>query len=95
MNGITASRRLSVPLTESDERDLVWVRENMHILITRDLVQTNPSDAQLVRALIALGLEQLRERELAEGYAALAEDYDNAAARRIARRRRPITADDE
>lgn len=90
----TKSRRLPVPLTEHDDAELALLRADSHLEdvvgLTRDA-----SDAALVHAVFELGLRQVREARLDLAYRALAVEYDDASAREVARRRRPLTGDDE
>lgn len=87
------TRRLSVPLSEHDDAELARLRST-ETLETLGLAPS-ASDAALVHAVFDLGLRQLRERRMESAYAELALTYDDATARNVARRRRPLSADDE
>jgi hypothetical protein len=90
------ARRLPVPLTERDEYELAVLRSEYQPLIQQMLgVPDSPSDAALVHAVFDLGLQQIREARRNAAYAALAATYDDRTSRRVARRRRPLSADDE
>ena len=87
-----AARRLPVPLTQQDEVELAESKT----LIQRMLnLGDSPSDAALVHAVFDLGMQQVREARRDAAYEALAATYNDDAARRVARRRRPLSADDE
>ena len=95
-SGAKVARRLPVPLTERDDYELAVLRAECMPMIQNMLgLGESPSDAALVHAVFDLGLQQLREVRRDAAYEALAATYDNDAARRIARRRRPVSADDE
>jgi hypothetical protein len=94
--GARLARRLPVPLTERDEEELAALRSEYKPLIKQVLgLDGSPSDAALVHAVFDLGLQQLREARSDLAYQALAVSYDDDSARRVARRRRPLSADDE
>ncbi len=90
------ARRLPVPLTHRDEDELALLRAEYQPMIQSLLgLSESPSDAALVHAVFELGMQQLREARRDAAYEALAATYDDAAARRVARRRPPLSADDE
>ncbi|MBA3743294.1 hypothetical protein [Sporichthya sp.] len=88
---VPPKRRLSVPMTPDDDRALEALRADPDALG----LTGRPSDAQLLHAVFRLGLAQLEERRAEEAYAALALTYDDITARRVARRRSPLSAGDE
>jgi hypothetical protein len=91
-------RRLSLPLTPEDEIELAALKTEPRREALASLLGVRTeftSDAALVHAIFDLGLQRVREAQLDAGYAELAKSYADAEARQIARRRRPLTADDE
>jgi hypothetical protein len=96
MSDARVARRLPVPLTERDDDELAAMRADFTPALRNLLgLGEHPSDAALVHAVFDLGLRQVREAQRDLAYEQLAVAYDNDAARRVARRRRPLTADDE
>ena len=89
------TRRLPVPLSERDQRDLDLIRSSPAALESVGAQRTD-SDAALVHALMAVGRNG---REAAEeaGYAALAADPEEQAVRAAlrARERRRLERDGE
>lgn len=95
MDGAKVARRLPVPLTDSDEDELVALRAEEQLIQQTLGLGSSSSDAALVHAVFDLGLRQLREARRDLAYEALAVTYDDDSARRVARRRRPLSAGDE
>lgn len=96
-------RRLSLPLTEHDERELHLLRtsaahrEALGRLIGESVVRTDASEAALIHAVFEAGLAAVREATEEAGYAELAaQQASELAARRAeSRRRRPSWAEDK
>lgn len=90
------TRRLPVPLSERDERDLDLIRSSPAALESVGAQRTD-SDAALVHALMAVGAQRAREAAEETGYAALAADPEEQAVRAAlrARERRRLERDGE
>jgi hypothetical protein len=90
----TINRRISVSLTPEDESALNHAKE--HPVLVLDLLGTRTvgsGDAAMLLALARIGLDRVRDAELARGYAELAASISEDEAReRRAIARRPRAA---
>lgn len=79
-------RRLSVPLTDHDERRLTLVRESPQALAALPgEVTPNSSEAAIIHALFEKGLDAMQEAQIDAAYAQMAEDMRSTRAARRAR----------
>jgi hypothetical protein len=81
----TVARRASLPLTDQDLADLARLREPEGPWLRRLRAHAGEeklgSEAAILHAVWAVGIERLREEILDEGYAALAASYDDPGER--------------
>lgn len=96
-----ASRRASLPLRPSDERELAALRKSARLRAAVEQLtgrELNPdsSEASILEAVFAAGLIALRQVDEAAGYAELAAQRRASLDQRraVARRRRPSWADE-
>ena len=95
-------RRPSLPLTEQDERDLLLLRHDpayrkaLAGLSGEGVESAETSEAALLHAVLAAGLNAVRLAAEAEGYAAIAaqQAIETPQRRAAARRRRPSWANE-
>ncbi|MFZ5870585.1 MAG: hypothetical protein ACOYXW_08690 [Actinomycetota bacterium] len=100
---VPVTRRPSLPLTEQDERDLELIRTSpryraalANLSGTPDEAMTSVSEAALLHAVFAVGVDAVRVAAQEAGYAELAaqQSSESSARRAAARRRRPSWADE-
>lgn len=93
---MTVTRRKSLPLSERDLQDLELLRSSpdrrgaLEALVHAEFPSTT-SEAQLLSALLAVGLNAVEQKLAEDSYASEAIDRSasDAAQRAVARRRRP------
>lgn len=92
------TRRLSLPLSAQDERDLQLLRESRSARQQLPEAVAGGSDAALVHAVFAVGLRSVKEQVAFEVYREMATDVDHvreahANRLRLAQRGRDTTID--
>ncbi len=98
----TVVRRPSQPLTAADEADLALLKESapylqaLSRLAGQGLSEGEVTESVLLHAIFEAGLAAVRQLAESDGYGQVAVEYiaDEAARRRLSRRRRPAWADE-
>lgn len=97
--GMSTITRKSLPLSARDMADLEKLRaSSRHQAALSELageeVTGNSSEAAILHAVYEAGLRAVRREVEAAGYQQIASEYDLAARKAVARRRRPSWADE-
>lgn len=98
----SVTRRQTLPLTASDERDLDLIRNSPTYRRAFEDVSGNSTlanagdltESALLHAVLEVGLAAIRESALEAGYAELAQ-HRRPEDRKVQRRRRPSWADED
>ena len=96
-------RRPSLPLTDSDERDLAQLKGSPSLLkalsdiVDLDINLESATEAAVLHAIFRAGIARINDAALDAGYAQLATEHieDIADRKATARRRTPTWADEK